>query len=47
MATRDVRHFFSLKVTDLKKFLRERDVPVGNENHGELAERAYCPKSLA
>ena len=46
MATRDVRHFLSLKLTDLKKFLRERDVPIGNETHGELAERAYWAEKL-
>ncbi|XP_072014155.1 uncharacterized protein [Amphiura filiformis] len=46
MAAHDVRHFMSLKITELKKFLRERDVPVCNENHAELAERAFWAEKL-
>ncbi|XP_014664454.1 PREDICTED: uncharacterized protein LOC106806842 [Priapulus caudatus] len=43
---REVRRFLSLKSSDLKKYLRERGVPIGEEKHQELAEKAFWTEKL-
>ena len=45
-AVNEIRDFISMKSTELKKFLRERSVPVNDEKHEELAEKAYWAKKL-
>ena len=47
MANADhVQRFLSKRSCELKKFLRERGIPVGNGNHEELAEKAFWAEKL-
>ncbi len=42
----EIQRFLSLKSVDLKNYLRERGVPVGEEKHRELAEKAFWAEKL-
>lgn len=42
----EIQRFLALKATDLKKYLRDRNVPVNDEKHQELAEKAFWAKKL-
>ena len=42
----EIPRFLALKSADLKKYLRERSVPVNDEKHGELAEKAFWAEKL-
>ena len=42
----ETRRFLTWKITDLKKFLRERGVPINNESRNELAEKAFWAEKL-
>ncbi|XP_033096577.1 uncharacterized protein LOC117100855 isoform X2 [Anneissia japonica] len=43
---REIRRFLTWKSADLKTFLRERNVPVGDEKHHELCEKAFWAEKL-
>ena len=38
--------WLSMKVEELQRFLRERNVPLGNETQVELAEKAFLAEKL-